>query len=424
MNRHVNTNDVWIRLLKAAQWPALASKPAVCKALEFTGGPAPTSSDERNRMLSTINPYKLLFHVLRPPRWLVPLPPEPPSAFRSGEQLMGCAASTCRIAMLGPKLDGKSGELLWRLVSGVRPELVRLQRGPRFGRGIALTKQPRSENASRTTAVSTASDAELRTTLSTGEEDDTSSRTFLFDIVFTTLCSERGALAAAMNMSRERSSGAALSNRPLTSSVASASAAAPLPEDASQQIQVDSDAALVLRELLFRIIAAEREVPEALLRKVALASRVERTLRDGCDAVLYAVDSARLASASGAAEVRAELWALLRAAMPDVYLASSESACEADASASAQNVGGLTAKIKPLLVLSLSVEDCALTNSEIELPPRRVGVLQLARLDIAHLRTPWLLVPCRVPLRLRGAAARGAEVGELGRAFAWLAATY
>ena len=52
--------------------------------------------------------------------------------------------------------------------------------------------------------------------------------------------------------------------------------------------------------------------------------QLEGVLRYDCDAFVYTVDPALLATASAAAEAHAEFWAVLRAAMPDVYATGSE----------------------------------------------------------------------------------------------------
>ena len=153
-----------------------------------------------------------------------------------------------------------------------------------------------------------------------------------------------------------------------------------------------------LRDLCLEYLSdAERSPPE----QMQLTPQLERILRDDCDALVYTVDPALLATASAAAEAHAEFWAVLRAAMPDVYAAGT---LELAASSAVGFCSALTAggrQHKRVLVLSLRYSESSDDTDAGESTRRPavqqgIGVLQLARLlDVARVRTPWAIVQCR-----------------------------
>ena len=483
--RSVNSNAVWHRFLhrNGSLWPALSSNPELFKVLGFTDDPPFTASSDCS-LSSTINAYKTLYHVLRPLRSLVP--PPPPSTSISSEQLLkqqqvtSAAAGAgdgvwarvtrvtrslagslnralgrtqldeprCRVAMLGPGLNGSGDQVVERLMFDARKhfELVSLLSGSRlgagggsqgsFGTGFALSLRHPLSNAWRPTAAtgalssgaSAASEDELVKVLqepltTDGDGNGVENNrlgTFHFDLMvfFTNTYAERRRLAAATSANDETA--AAL---PVNKLVASKLAAAEtrLPEIA---IQCTCESSHPLRDLCLKYLSGEHNVEHETPTQVELAPQLERILRAGCDALVYTVDPALLATASAAAEARAELWAVLRAAMPDVY--SAESVTEPQSTSSTTSTATSTSSsapvpamvagrkppsvFKPLLVLSLSAAETssdadlgvssaahASTSSGVQ-PGVGASVLQLARLlDMAHVRTPWALVQCRVP---------------------------
>lgn len=489
-------------------WHALASNSDLFKILGFTGDSSAATCD--NDMPATINPYRALYHLLRPPRSLVPPPPPSAPLNTSSEQILTqqqqprpvqspsspdesvwarvtratrSLAGTlnralgrtqfdeprCRVAMLGPGLNGTGDHVVWWLMFDARRhfELVRLLSGSRvgsgagaaaqggsFGTGMALAlRHPLSNawrptcapaNISLDTSASAASASAPEDPLVTALQEplrpdggDTDSqvpvrvRTFRFDLMvfFTNTYAERRRLADAAATSHEH-----IAASPPINKLVAASKSASVAADRTQlpdilQLQGASDtesAALHMRELCLRYLTEERDPPD----QMELTPQLECILRDGCDAVVYTVDPALLTTAGAAAEARAELWAVLRAAMPDVYVHEAAAAGEPGPTATARfpAAGAAGRKLKPLLVLSLSAGEQS-SDSESDLGTTSVeqmssmsasagvaegvgvGVLQIARLlDIARVRTPWALVQCRVPASDKASRAPKARV--------------
>lgn len=478
-------------------WPALASNSDLFKILGFTVDSSAATSD--SDMPATINPYRALYHLLRPPRSLVPPPPPSAPLNTSSEQILKqqqqprpvqspsspdesvwarvtratrSLAGTlnralgrtqfdeprCRVAMLGPGLNGTGDHVVGRLMFDARRhfELVRLLSGSRvgsgagaaaqggsFGTGLALALRHPLSNAWRPTSAP--ANASLDTSASAASASASASapedplvtalqeplrpdgedsqvpvrvRTFRIDLMvfFTNTYAERRRLADVAATSHEHFAASPPINKLVTASK-SASAAAnrtQLPDILQLQGASDTEsAALHMRELCLRYLTEERDPPD----QMELTPQLECILRDGCDAVVYTVDPALLTTAGAAAEARAELWAVLRAAMPEVYVHEAAAAGEPGPTATARfpAAGAAGRKLKPLLVLSLSAGEQS-SDSESDLGTTSneqmsgmsasagvaesvgVGVLQIARLlDIARVRTPWALVQCRVP---------------------------